>query len=620
MAGQNLANFALDGGDPRMEEKNPAQFALDHGHEGARGKNEFNIESAQVHNDPSVLFEEYLHYASLTRAEERVYEGNMINRKAPWSLGGIIKNRFSKGHVHEVNAVVGDGNIVTTHNNFSTVTDLEWRQASRAVRTASWGSIFFLITTDILGPGGAPWAFSNTGYGPGCALYTVFGLMASISGWYVWGVYMHMDSDRYPLRDFGQAFFRVFGQEVRHVINVLQSLQMFMLVAVLILSLGGSVSQVSIGQNGINGNGVCFIVCLLIIAILGMVLGQIRTLQRFGWLANLSVWTTVITSFMAIGVSATSSPNYAVMLGSFGGPGTPYGDRNFPDGTVGSAIPTRTFAGTPPDGFASGGTGFLGSFQGINTIIYAYGGAMLFFNLLAEMRNPWDFWKGMLCADIFIYLVYMFFGLFQYSYQGQYTYSAAIQSINPYNYQTAGNILSIVGGLIAAALYGNIGIKVIYNNVFMELFGFPALTNKRGKILWVVMVPVYWALAFIVAGAVPNLGDFSSLVGAFCIGNFTYTFPALLKLGFEIKKGAMLPGESFDEATKKYIRQDGGLKRWIRGYRKVLLLNLFNTFYLLGALVVCGLGCYSAIMALISAFGNGGTVATSFSCTSPYAA
>jgi hypothetical protein len=27
-----------------------------------------------------------------------------------------------------------------------------------------------------------------------------------------------------------------------------------------------------------------------------------------------------------------------------------------------------------------------------------------------------------------------------------------------------------VGGLIAAALYGNIGIKVIYSNVLMELF------------------------------------------------------------------------------------------------------------------------------------------------------
>ena len=269
--------------------------------------------------------------------------------------------------------------------------------------------------------------------------------MAAISGWYVWGVFMYMDSDRYPLRDFGQAFFRVFGSEMRHFINVLQSLQMIILVAVLVLSNGGSISQVSIGNNGVHGNGLCYIVCMLIFAILGMVVGQIRTLQRFGWLANLSVWCTVTVAFISIGVSATSSPNYTAMLGSFGGPGTAFGDTNFPNGTIESAIPIRKFAGTPPDGYASGGTGFLGTYQGINTIIYSYGGAMLFFNLLAEMRNPWDFWKGMLCADIFIYIVYMFFGLFQYSYQGQYTYAQSYQSINPYNYQTAGNILSIVG-------------------------------------------------------------------------------------------------------------------------------------------------------------------------------
>lgn len=139
------------------------------------------------------------------------------------------------------------------------------------------------------------------------------------------------DSDRYPLRDFGQAFFRVYGQPVRHVINVLQSLQMFMLVAVLILSLGGSVSQVSIGENGKHGNGLCYIVCLLIIAILGMFLGQIRTLQRFGWLANFAVWTTVICSFIAAIVSATEAhPNYATMLSSFGSGGVPFGTTNFP--------------------------------------------------------------------------------------------------------------------------------------------------------------------------------------------------------------------------------------------------------------------------------------------------
>ena len=160
----NAANLALDGGDPRME-KNPGQFALDNGHEtqssDLAGGQGFSVEAAHVHNDPEVLFEEYLHYATLTRAEERAYEGNQINRKDPWSLGGIIKNRFSKGHVHEVNAVVDGDAIVTTHNSATTVTDLEWRRASRALRTASWGSIFFLITTDILGPQGAAYVLTT---------------------------------------------------------------------------------------------------------------------------------------------------------------------------------------------------------------------------------------------------------------------------------------------------------------------------------------------------------------------------------------------------------------------------------------------------------------------------
>jgi len=394
---------------------------------------------------------------------------------------------------------------------------------------------------------------------------------------------------------------------------------MVMLVAVLVLSNGGSISQVSIGKDGVNGNGLCYIICMLIFAILGMVLGQIRTLQRFGWLANLSVWCTVAFSLISIAVSATDPPDFVTMWGNFGQPGSTFGDLNFPTGNVSSHIPIRTFGGTPPAGYASGGTGFLGTYQGLNSIIYAYGGAMLFFNLLAEMRNPWDFWKGMLVADLFIYSCYMFFGIFQYSYQGQYTYATNYQSISPFNYQTAGNILSIISGLIAAALYGNIGIKVIYNNVFIELFGFPSLTTKRGKVIWCLMVPCYWAFAFIIAGAIPQFGDFQSLVGAFCIGNFTYAFPALLKIGFEVKKGAMLPEESFDPVTKTYVRLDGGMKRWIRGYKKSFFLNTFNVFYLLGALVVCGMGMYSAIHALMEAFGGGSTVATAFGCTSPFA-
>jgi len=45
---------------------------------------------------------------------------------------------------------------------------------------------------------------------------------------------------------------------------------------------------------------------------------------------------------------------------------------------------------------------------------------MIFVEFMAEMRRPMDFWKAMAYSQIFIFIVYMFFGLFVYSYQGQY--------------------------------------------------------------------------------------------------------------------------------------------------------------------------------------------------------
>ena len=51
--------------------------------------------------------------------------------------------------------------------------DDELIQARRALRTASWAAVFYLITTDILGPFNAPFAFSQVGYVPGAILYVV---------------------------------------------------------------------------------------------------------------------------------------------------------------------------------------------------------------------------------------------------------------------------------------------------------------------------------------------------------------------------------------------------------------------------------------------------------------
>lgn len=303
-----------------------------------------------------------------------------------------------------------------------------------------------------------------------------------------------------------------------------------------------------------------------------------------------------------MGVSANSPPNFATTQASFGdsfGPG-----------------PIHRYAGTPPAGMASGGSGFVGSLNGLNQAIYSYGGAMLFISFLSEMRHPMDFWKGVLIADLFIYFVYMFFGIFVYSYQGQFAFNPVMQGLSPFAWQTATNVMNIITGLIAAALYGNIGIKVAYVEVFEELFHAPPLTSKKGKLLWVALVPAYWILAWVICAAIPQFSYISGLVGAVCILQFTYTFPAILAFGFQIQKDAMTPEERFDPATKTYNYVDRGFKRWVRGFKVKWALNGFNFVYFLGALCTAALGIYSSVLGLISAF-SGASASTSFGCATP---
>lgn len=39
-------------------------------------------------------------------------------------------------------------------------------------------------------------------------------------------------------------------------------------------------------------------------------------------------------------------------------------------------------------------------------------GAMIFPEMMAEMRRPMDFYKGMACAQILIFVVYLMYGTF----------------------------------------------------------------------------------------------------------------------------------------------------------------------------------------------------------------
>lgn len=182
--------------------------------------------------------------------------------------------------------------------------------------------------------------------------------------------------------------------------------------------------------------------------------------------------------------------------------------------------------------------------------------------------------------------------------------------------QTAGNSLAIVSALIAAALYGNIGIKVLYNNILVEFFKAPPLNSTWGKRFWIGLVPIYWSLAYVMAAAIPDFAGFTGIVAATCILQFTYTFPPLLHVGYSIQKAAMLSETGFEQSTGEVVARDRGIKRWVRGFFSGRwYLNVFNLLYFLAAMALCALGCYGAIENLIYAYSI--PQLNAFGCTSP---
>lgn len=55
-------------------------------------------------------------------------------------------------------------------------------------------------------------------------------------------------------------------------------------------------------------------------------------------------------------------------------------------------------------------------------------------------------------------------------------------------------------------------------------------------------------------------------------------------LGLLDQKGVFQSGEESDPATGRTIRLEGGMKRWVRGFKQNILLNSFLLFIFLGLL------------------------------------
>ncbi|KAG1857009.1 transmembrane amino acid transporter protein-domain-containing protein [Suillus subalutaceus] len=548
-------------------------------------------ENYHVPDGTTPNLETYMHYAKIQRDREAL---SARNDAEGGRLGGLFSRIFNRSQESDSRSVASarsdPKNVAPSseEGGSALVTSSEYRAASGALRTATWGSVFYLITTDILGPYSTPWAFQQVGYGPGVACFFVFGILAAYSGFLLWWMFLKLDSERYPVKSFGDLGHRIYGRWFKYLCNILQSLQLVINVGIIILGNGQGLSQMAKFK-------LCFCVCNVVWTLAGMILGQIRTLQKFGKVANLSIWLNIIVLIMTMAFVANSPPNYiASPTGEYAGP------------VITQAINLQPFQD---------------QLNGIMQIVFSYGGAMIFIEFMAEMRRPMDFWKAMALSQIFIFVVYMFFGLFVYTYQGQYVINPANQGISTYGLQTATNAISLTAGLIAAALYGNIGVKVIYNNVFVEMFGFPELTVSRAKYYFAISVVVYWIIAFIIGSAIPQFSLLSSLVAAVCIFQFTYTFPPFMILGYCMQLDATKGDGQFDVNNPHAHRVDTwrDSSRWKRAFFtnfKNTFFNVWNILLTLACLSCAILSAYSSILSMVNAF-QSENPPPSFGCRSP---
>lgn len=134
-----------------------------------------------------------------------------------------------------------------------------------------------------------------------------------ISGWLLWTVFLGVDSYQFPATNYGDLAFRTWGRPLRHIVNFLQGLQLLISVGVIVIGNGQALSQMSKFR-------LCYAVCCLLWALAGFAVGQVRTLQKFGILANAAVFINVLIMFISMGVFAHSPPNYPIsVLGSAGG-------------------------------------------------------------------------------------------------------------------------------------------------------------------------------------------------------------------------------------------------------------------------------------------------------------
>lgn len=196
---------------------------------------------------------------------------------------------------------------------------------------------------------------------------------------------MRLDSERYPIKSYSDIAERTYGPFMGFIVNIVQCLQLGLQVGTFLIIDGHGLSQIIDFKF-------CFLALNVFFALLGMVLSQTRSLRNIAVITYFNFFLNIIIMVITM---------FGVTL---------YDPVPENSGHKDLSEPIRTSAWIPKE---SGS--WVEQVGGVQLAVFAYAGATIFTEFMAEMRRPRDFWKAAFSAQLFVYVCYLFFGLFAYS-------------------------------------------------------------------------------------------------------------------------------------------------------------------------------------------------------------
>ncbi|CAM1505934.1 Fc.00g115710.m01.CDS01 [Cosmosporella sp. VM-42] len=342
-------------------------------------------------------------------------------------------------------------------------------------RNLGWiGTVALMMKTQIgLGVLSIPAVFDTLGIVPGViCLCTI----AAITTWsdYMVGVFKLRHPQVYSIGDAGQLMFGRIGRETFGGAFVLY----WIFVA------GSGMLGISIGLNAVSMHGACTAIFVAVAAILGFILGSIRTLGRISWLAWIGltcILTGIFTLTIAVGVQErpAAAPRGGVWVSDFKIVNNP----SFTEGIT-----------------------------AVSALVFAYAGTPAFFSIAAEMRDPRHYTRSLLICQSGVTATYIAIGCVVYYYCGSYVASPALGSAGTIMKKVCYG-LALPGLLVTTILVVHLPSKYIFIRVLRGSKHLAANT----MIHWVTWLGCTFGItitAYIIASAIPVFGGLVSLVGA----------------------------------------------------------------------------------------------------------